>query len=249
MRVDVLTLFPALVDLPLSASIVGRARQTGALDLQIHDIRTWTSDVHRTADDTPYGGGAGMVLKVEPIVAGVEWIIEQHGQPERMFILSASGQLHTQRMAEDIAARSHIILICGHYEGIDDRVRIATGAEELSIGNYVLTGGELAAAVLVDSIARLLPGVINAKSIAEESHSQGLVEYPQYTRPAVYRDLRVPDVLVSGNHAEIRKWRREQAIARTIANRPDLLPDHAGSDHVSIPASGSAGSAGEHESR
>jgi tRNA (guanine37-N1)-methyltransferase len=224
MRVDVLTLFPDLVDAPLSASIVGRARETGALDLNIHDIRTWTSDVHRTADDTPYGGGPGMVMKPEPIVSGAEWVAKEHGALDRTYILSASGRLLTHELAVDIAAQDHILLICGHYEGIDDRVRVLLSAEELSIGDYVLTGGELAAAVLIDCVTRLIPGVIRAESIAEESHAAGLLEYPHFTRPATFRGLDVPGILLSGNHAEINRWRHQQALARTAKNRPDLVP-------------------------
>jgi tRNA (guanine37-N1)-methyltransferase len=230
MRVDVLTLFPSLVDAPLSGSIVGRARQTGALDLNIHDIRTWTSDVHRTADDTPYGGGAGMVMKAEPIVAGAEWIAETAGTPSRTVIVAASGQLLTQRLAEEIAQLPHVLFVCGHYEGIDDRVRETLGAEELSIGDYVLTGGELAAAVVIDCVTRLLPGVIKAESVAEESHAGGLLEYPHYTRPASFRGRTVPDVLLSGNHAAIRRWRHEQALLRTASVRPDLIPNLSDDD-------------------
>lgn len=223
MRIDVLTLFPNLVDGPLSASIVGRARQTGALDLHIHDIRTWTNDIHRTADDTPYGGGAGMVMKAQPVVAGAEWIATSFGAPDRTVIMSASGRLLSQDVATELAGLSHLVLICGHYEGIDQRVQEVLGAEELSIGDYVLTGGELPAAVVIDCLTRLLPGVINRESIQEESHSAGLLEYPHFTRPAVFRDRSVPDVLLSGNHAQIRRWRHEQALLRTYANRPDLI--------------------------
>jgi tRNA (guanine37-N1)-methyltransferase len=223
MRIDVLSLFPDLVDAPLSASIVGRARETGALDLHLHDIRTWTNDPHRTADDTPYGGGAGMVMKVEPIVTGAESIFKSHGQPDRIYIMSASGKLLTQRLATELASLPHVMLICGHYEGIDDRVTEVLGAEELSVGDYVLTGGELPAALVIDCVTRLLPGVINSESITEESHAAGLLEYPHYTRPATFRGLPVPAVLMSGNHAEIRRWRHEQALIRTLDMRPDLL--------------------------
>jgi tRNA (guanine37-N1)-methyltransferase len=234
MRVDVLTLFPDLVDAPLSASIVGRARQSGVLDLNIHDIRTWTSDVHRTADDTPYGGGPGMVMKAEPIVSGAEWIAETHGTPDRIYILSASGQLLTHDLAVDIAEQGHVLLICGHYEGIDDRVRLLLSAEELSIGDFVLTGGELAAAVVVDCVTRLIPGVIKAESVAEESHAAGLLEYPHYTRPATFRGLAVPDILLSGNHAEIDRWRYRQALARTAENRPDLVSKLSEADRQAL---------------
>ncbi|HRA48395.1 MAG TPA: tRNA (guanosine(37)-N1)-methyltransferase TrmD [Thermomicrobiales bacterium] len=225
MRIDVLTLFPAMVDAPLRESIVARARASGALDLHLHDIRTWTDDVHRTVDDTPYGGGAGMVMKVDPLVRGVEDIWAQSGSRGQVLIMSAAGIPFNQSMARAWSQDDHLILICGHYEGIDDRVRILLDATELSIGDYVLTGGELAAAVVIDAIARLLPGVIKDESIAQESHEPGhggLLEFPHYTRPAVYRDLAVPDVLMSGNHAEIARWRQEQAVAKTRTNRPDI---------------------------
>jgi tRNA (guanine37-N1)-methyltransferase len=247
MRVDVLTLFPDLVDAPLSASIVGRARQTGTLDLNIHDIRTWTTDVHRTADDTPYGGGPGMVMKVGPIVAGAEWVAATQGAPDRIYILSASGQLLTHDLAVEIAAQDHVLLICGHYEGIDDRVRVLLSAEELSIGDYVLTGGELAAAVVIDCVTRFIPGVIRAESISEESHAAGLLEYPHYTRPATFRDLAVPEVLLSGNHAEINRWRHMQALARTAQNRPDLVPKLPDPDRQALAELGMAVRTSEQE--
>jgi tRNA (guanine37-N1)-methyltransferase len=247
MRVDVLTLFPDLVDAPLSASIVGRARQAGALDLNIHDIRTWTTDVHRTADDTPYGGGPGMVMKVGPIVAGAEWVAATQGAPDRIYILSASGQLLTHDLAVEIAAQDHVLLICGHYEGIDDRVRVLLSAKELSIGDYVLTGGELAAAVVIDCVTRFIPGVIRAESIAEESHAAGLLEYPHYTRPATFRDLAVPGVLLSGNHAEINRWRHMQALARTAQNRPDLVPKLPNADQKALAEMGMAVRTSEQE--
>jgi tRNA (guanine37-N1)-methyltransferase len=247
MRVDVLTLFPDLVDAPLSGSIVGRARQSGTLDLNIHDIRTWTSDVHRTADDTPYGGGPGMVMKAAPIVSGAEWIAETHGAPDRSYILSASGQLLSHDLAVEIAAQDHVLLICGHYEGIDDRVRVLLAAEELSIGDYVLTGGELAAAVVIDCITRLIPGVIRAESVAEESHAAGLLEYPHYTRPATFRDLKVPDVLLSGNHGEINQWRHMQALIRTAQNRPDLVQKLTEADRQALSKLGIAVRTSEQE--
>jgi tRNA (guanine37-N1)-methyltransferase len=235
LRIDVLTLFPEMVDGPLSASIVGRARTTGALDLHIHDIRTWTDDVHRTADDTPYGGGAGMVMKADPIVRGVEAIVRgveanvaEPGCKPVVVILSAAGVSFGQPLAVTWSRVPHLVLICGHYEGIDDRVRSFLGAIELSIGDYVLTGGELAAAVVIDVVTRLLPGVIRSDSIEHESHDPGtggLLEHPQFTRPATYRGLTVPDVLLSGNHAVIEAWRRDQAIRKTAENRPDLLAE------------------------
>jgi len=249
MRIDVLSLFPDLVDAPLGGSIVGRARQTAALDLHLHDIRTWTSDVHRTADDTPYGGGAGMVMKVEPIVAGAEMIAASHGHPERIVILSAAGVRFTQEVAFDLASLNHLLLICGHYEGVDERVRLALDAQEVSIGDYVLTGGELAAAVVIDCVTRLLPGVIKSESVAEESHAAGMVEYPHYTRPAAYRGLEVPSVLLSGNHAHIRQWRHDQALLKTAANRPDLLIRLPDSDKQRLRDLGAASTADKRESQ
>jgi tRNA (guanine37-N1)-methyltransferase len=249
MRIDVLSLFPDLVNAPLTGSMVGRARQSGALDLHLHDIRSWTSDVHRTADDTPYGGGAGMVMKVEPIVAGAEAIASTHGQPDRVVIMSAAGERFTQEMAFDLASLNHLLLICGHYEGIDERVRVALDAREVSIGDYVLTGGELAAAVVIDCVTRLLPGVIKSESIAEESHAAGLVEYPQYTRPASFRGLEVPSVLLSGNHAQIRQWRHDQALLKTAVNRPDLLSRLTDSDKERLSDLGAGTVPGKLESR
>lgn len=222
MRIDVFSLFPAAVEAPLATSIVGRARATGALDLYSHDIRDWTSDVHRTADDAPFGGGAGMVMKVEPIVSGVEAVQLAVGDADRIIVMAANGVNFTQAMALELARLGRLILICGHYEGIDARVTEVLGAAEVSIGDYVLTGGELAAAVVIDCVTRLLPGVIRAESIADESHSTGLLEYPHYTRPANFRGLQVPPVLLSGHHAEIARWRRRQAVSRTNERRPNL---------------------------
>lgn len=225
MRIDILTIFPRLVLDPLSDSIVLRARKGGALTLAAHDIRQWTSDVHRTVDDTPYGGGAGMVMKAEPLVLGAEAVAAAYGQPDRTLIMSAAGRRFDQEVARELAAERHLLIICGHYEGIDARVADILGAEEMSIGDFVLTGGELAAAVITDAIARLLPGVIRADSTVYESHSERLLEYPQYTRPATFRGLDVPDVLLGGNHARIATWRAEQARLKTRAVRPDLIPE------------------------
>ena len=213
-----------MFDGPLDYSIVKRARDSGAIDIAIHDIRTWTTDRHRTADDAPYGGGAGMVMMAPPIVQGVEETVGDDIGFTRILITSASGRRFTQAMALDLAEESRIIIICGHYEGIDARVAEILGAEEISVGDYVLTGGELAAMIVIDAVTRLIPGVIQAASIEEESHSgDGLVEYPHYTRPLEYRGLTVPDVLLSGHHAKIAAWRREQAIRQTALRRPDLL--------------------------
>lgn len=223
MRVDVFTLFPEMFNGPFDASIVKRARLANLIAVSVHDIRAWTTDRHRTADDTPYGGGAGMVLRAPPIVTGVESVLGADLPATSVVVLSAGGRSFTQAMARELAARPRLALVCGHYEGIDARVTDLLGAEEVSIGDYVLTGGELAAMVLVDAVARLVPGVIDAASIAEESHEAGLVEYPHYTRPAAYRGLAVPEVLLSGHHAEIARWRRREAIRRTARRRPDLL--------------------------
>lgn len=221
MRIDVFTVFPAMVEAPLSDSIVRRARTAGRLDLVVHDLRLWTHDRHRTVDDTPYGGGPGMVMKVAPIVEGVEAVLGDDIESARILLTSAGGATFTQAMARGLAGQDRLAIVCGHYEGIDQRVVDILGAEEVSIGDYVLTGGELPAAVIVDAVTRLLPGVISADSVGDESHSTDLVEYPHYTRPAVYRDHGVPPVLLGGNHAAIDRWRRGQAAERTRRNRPD----------------------------
>ena len=224
-RIDIFTLFPAMFDGPLSESILKRASAAGLLDIAVHDIRNWTHDKHRTADDTPYGGGAGMVMKAPPIVEAVEDVLGDDLADTHIAIMSAGGRRYTQRVAAELATKPRLALICGHYEGIDDRVGQILQADELSIGDYVLTGGELAAMVVADSVARLIPGVIAEASIAEESHTMPGVEYPHYTRPVEYRGLTVPEILLSGHHANIEKWRTEQAAARTARWRPDLVED------------------------
>lgn len=223
MRFDVYTLFPEMFAGPFDASILKRAQAAGTISVAIHDIRNWTTDRHRTADDTPYGGGAGMVLRAPPILAAVEETLGADFPAASVVVLSAGGTLFNQAVARTLALRPRLALVCGHYEGIDARVSDLLGADELSIGDFVLTGGELAAMVVVDAVARLVPGVIDPASIAEESHDDGLVEYPHYTRPAVVRGLGVPEVLLSGHHAEIARWRRDQAVRRTAQRRPDLL--------------------------
>lgn len=225
MRIDVFSLFPELVDAPLAASIVGRARSAGMLDLRLHDIRIWTSDVHRTVDDAPFGGGAGMVMKIDPIVSGVEHVQGTSGPADRILLLAANGTPFNQTMAKKLSRLDHLMLICGHYEGVDGRIPLVLGAEELSIGDYVLTGGELAAAVVIDCITRLLPGVIRVESTENESHSGNLLEHPHFTRPASYRGHEVPAVLLTGNHAEIQRWRRRESLKRTAERRPDMLTD------------------------
>lgn len=223
LRVDIVSLFPAMFAGPFGESILKRGQTAGLLDLRVHDLRDWTTDKHRTADDTPYGGGAGMVMTAPPVVAAVEEILGEDLGGVPVILLSAGGRRFDQAVARELAQLPRFALVCGHYEGIDERVVELLGMDELSIGDYVLTGGELPAMVAVDAVARLVPGVIDAASVAEESHGGGLLEYPHYTRPPVFRGLAVPPVLLSGHHAEIARWRRAEAIRRTARRRPDLL--------------------------
>lgn len=223
LRFDIFTLFPGMFTGPLSESILRRATDRGLIDIAVHDIRDWTTDKHRTADDTPYGGGAGMVMKAPPIVEAVEETLGHEAVGASVLLMAAGGRPFDQSWARELAGTRRIALICGHYEGVDHRVVDILGCQELSIGDYVLTGGELPAMIVLDAVARLVPGVIDAESIADESHAEGLLEYPQYTRPAEYRGYRVPDVLLSGHHANVRRWRFEQALAKTARVRPDLL--------------------------
>lgn len=226
MRFDILTLFPAMFAGPLTESILKRAQQAGLLEFHLHNIRDWATDRHRTADDAPYGGGAGMVMKAEPLAASIRAVLalgEAAETPTAVVLLTPDGEQFTQAIAQELAAAPRLLLICGHYEGLDERVRESLVTRELSIGDYVLTGGELAAMVVVDAVGRLVPGVIDAASTAEESHSDGLLEYPHYTRPAVWEGRTVPPVLVSGHHGEVAKWRRRERLRRTLARRPDLL--------------------------
>jgi tRNA (guanine37-N1)-methyltransferase len=220
LRIDVLTLFPRMFDSPFAESIVARARQAGRLELEVHDIRSHTSDKHHVADDTPYGGGAGMVLKPEPLTSAIR---SARGPDGHVVLLSAQGRLFDQAAARRLAAAGHLVLVCGHYEGVDERVVESDVDEELSIGDYVLTGGELAAMVVIDAVTRLVPDVIDAESLAHESHTDGLLEGPQYTRPPEFEGRKVPPVLVSGDHGAIAKWRRTESIRRTAERRPDLL--------------------------
>ncbi len=220
MHFDIYTLFPGMFQGPLSESILKRAQEQGLLSIALHNIRDAASDKHHVVDDYPYGGGAGMVMKPDPLFASVEAVYQ--GGP--IILLSPQGRLFTQEIARELSQEARLTLICGHYEGIDERVRQHLVTVELSIGDYVLTGGELAAMVVVDAVSRLLPGVLGGEeSILEESHSSGLLEYPHYTRPPDYRGWRVPDVLLSGNHAEIAKWRRKESLRRTRERRPDLF--------------------------
>lgn len=224
--VDIFTLFPGMFEGVLGESILKRAHQKGLIDIRVHDIRDWTYDKHRTADDAPYGGGAGMVMKAPPIIEAVEAVLGDDLPNAHVAIMSAGGRTFTQAIAQELSERRRVVLICGHYEGIDERVSEILNADELSIGDYVLTGGELPAMVIADSISRLVPGVIAEASILDESHLGDNVEYPHYTRPAEYRGLAVPDVLLSGHHANVQKWRAEKAAERTRRWRPDLIADN-----------------------
>lgn len=234
MRFDILTLFPGMFSGPLTESIIKRARQAHLLDIQLHNIRDYATDRHRTTDDAPYGGGAGMVMKTEPLATAIRAVL--HAEPPTplthqptppVILLSPDGPPFTQTVATELAQHPRLVLVCGHYEGVDERVRTTLITHELSIGDYVLTGGELAAMVVVDAVARLVPGVLDAASIQEESHSDGLLEYPHYTRPAVWEGLAVPPILVSGHHGEVAKWRRYQRLRRTLERRPDMLEQSA----------------------
>jgi tRNA (guanine37-N1)-methyltransferase len=225
MRIDILTLFPQMFDGLLDWSIVGRARERHLVDVRLHDIRACTYDKHHVVDDYPYGGGAGMVLKPEPVFEAVEAVREELGSSlVPTILLSPQGHPFNQEIARQLASYQRFILICGHYEGIDERVAEHLADEEISIGDYLLSGGEVAAMVIVDCIVRLLPGAVGSElSLVEDSHTGGLLEYPQYTRPAVYRGWAVPSVLLSGNHSRIARWRRQQSLLRTAKRRPDLM--------------------------
>jgi tRNA (guanine37-N1)-methyltransferase len=221
MKIDVLTLFPAMFAGPLDESIVQRARTNGVLELAVHNLRDYTHDRHKTVDDRPFGGGPGMLLKPEPVFEAVEKL---GGAGARVILMSPGGRKFDQAIARELSQQAHLVLVCGSYEGFDERIREGLAHDELSIGDYVLTNGALPAMVVVDAVTRLLPGVLgDDESSADESFSHGLLEYPHYTRPAEFRGMKVPDVLLSGNHAEIAKWRAEQAKQRTKARRPDLL--------------------------
>lgn len=245
MRIDIFTIFPGMFDGPFSESIIKRAVDTNKVDINIHNIREYSTDRHKTVDDYSYGGGPGMVMKPEPIFRAVESVAHEYVPPSpdildeepgetvaletdanarpHIILLTPQGCIFHQRRAEELSDCPWLMLICGHYEGVDERVREHLINEEISIGDYVLTGGELPAMVLVDAVVRLIPGVVEAGSIIEESHTLGLLEYPQYTRPADFRGYKVPDILLSGNHGEVDRWRRRQALLRTAHRRPDLL--------------------------
>jgi len=220
MRVDILTLFPEICRAPLAESMMKRAQSTGALQLHIHNLRDWATDKHHVVDDAPFGGGQGMVLKPEPVFAAVEDLKSEESQ---VVLMSPQGKKFTQAVAAELSRQPHIIIVCGHYEGVDHRVTEHLVDAEISIGDYVLTNGAIAAVVVVDAVVRLLPGVLgHEQSAADDSFSNGLLEAPQYTRPAEFRGWKVPDVLLSGNHGEIADWRKKESLRRTQQNRPDL---------------------------
>jgi len=224
MRIDVLTLFPEMFEGVFGASIIGKAREKGIVELNAVNFRDYANNKHNTVDDYPYGGGSGMVLKPEPLFAAVEDLVRPDEPRPRVILMCPQGEPFTQRKAEELAKEPRLVFICGHYEGYDERIREHLATDELSIGDYVLTGGELPAMVVIDAVVRLLPGVLgNESSAATDSFQSGLLEYPQYTRPASFRGWDVPEVLLSGHHGKIAAWRREQSLLRTLRRRPDLL--------------------------
>jgi len=230
MQFDIITIFPEFFSVPAACGIVGRARAAGLVDIRVHDLRSWTTDRHHVVDDRPFGGGDGMVLKPEPIFAAVESLTgaktrDEYQEGTIVVLLSPQGRVFTQPLADDLSRQAQqLVLICGRYEGIDERVAETLATDEISIGDYVLSGGETAALVVLETVVRLLPGALgSATSSVNESFSGELLDYPQYTRPPEFRGMRVPDVLLTGNHAEIAKWRREAALKKTRLNRPDLL--------------------------
>ncbi|HEX3033071.1 MAG TPA: tRNA (guanosine(37)-N1)-methyltransferase TrmD [Bacillota bacterium] len=227
MKIDILTLFPDMFA-PLAASIIGKAREKGLLEINIHNIRDYTRDKHKITDDYPFGGGAGMVMKPEPVFRAVEALNDRDKvMPANIILMCPQGTPFSQQLAAELAQEQHLVFLCGHYEGMDERIREGLVTREISIGDYVLTGGELPAMVVVDAVARLLPGVLGESfSAVEESFTEGLLEYPQYTRPREYQGMQVPDILLSGDHEKIRRWRRQQSLKRTLSRRPDLLQEH-----------------------
>jgi tRNA (guanine37-N1)-methyltransferase len=222
-RFDVLSIFPEMFHSPLNFSLLKKAQEKGLIEIDLHDIRDWAEDKHNMTDDAPYGGGCGMVMKVEPVERALT-AVKRADVQSVVLLMTPQGETFNQKIATRLAEEKHIIMICGRYEGVDERIREHLADREISIGDYILTGGELSALVVIDAVSRLIPGVLgNDASAATESFSQGLLEYPQYTRPAYYKGWSVPDVLVSGNHAQIERWQRIEAIKRTWLRRPDLL--------------------------
>ncbi|MET0011033.1 tRNA (guanosine(37)-N1)-methyltransferase TrmD [Dehalococcoides mccartyi] len=224
MKIDVLTLFPEMFQSPFEESIFKRAADKNLVRLEIHNFRDFSHDKHHAVDDTPYGGGAGMLLKPEPLFEAVEAVMEKDPTPAPVILLSPQGRTFNQSVARELANHQRLIIICGHYEGFDERVREHLATDEISIGDFVLTGGELAAMVVVDAVSRLIPGVLGSDDSSEsDSHSNGLLEHPHYTRPPVFRGWDIPEVLLSGNHARIDRWRRKESLRRTLKRRPDML--------------------------
>jgi len=224
LKLDIVSIFPGMVKASLADGIVGRAIGRGVLDVAVHDLREFTTDRHHVVDDVPFGGGPGMVMKPEPFFAAVEHIRRERGTPAAIVLTTPDGARFTHREAERLSAAGHVVILCGRYEGVDDRVRHHLATEELSIGDYVLTGGELPALVMMDATARLVPGVVgDEESVARDSFARGILDFPQFTRPAVFRGFEVPPVLLSGHHGDIAAWRRREALARTLERRPDLL--------------------------
>jgi tRNA (guanine37-N1)-methyltransferase len=224
MKFDVVTVFPDLVERMTSVGVVGRARENDLLDVAVHDLRDFTTDRHRTVDDTPYGGGPGMVLKVEPFLRSVALVKQRRGEPDAVVLMSPQGATFTHEAAVRLSRLDHVVLLCGRYQGVDERVREQVATEEISIGDYVLSGGELAAAVVIDAVSRQVPGVVgNSESVATDSFVRRILDCPTYTRPAELNGHAVPEVLISGDHAQIRRWRKREAVRRTLCRRPDLL--------------------------
>ncbi|MFS8569464.1 MAG: tRNA (guanosine(37)-N1)-methyltransferase TrmD [Thermaerobacter sp.] len=224
MRIDVLTIFPRMFEGPMTEAILYRAQEVGLVDLRVHDLRDYTTDRHRTVDDYPFGGGPGMVMKPEPLFAAVDAVTAVAGRPQRIILTTPQGRVFDQDLAWELSRQRHLLIICGRYEGVDERVREALVTDEVSIGDYVLTGGELPAMVIIDAVVRLIPGVVGGEeSVYQDSFEDGLLEGPQYTRPREFRGLAVPEVLLSGHHEAVRRWRRRQALRRTLERRPDLL--------------------------
>jgi tRNA (guanine37-N1)-methyltransferase len=224
MKFDVVTIFPRMIEAGLAEGVVGRGVEKGLVDVRVHDLRAFTTDRHRTVDDVPYGGGPGMVMKVEPFVRALAAIRSERGTPDAVVLLSPQGRRFDQAEAERLSGLGHVVLLCGRYEGIDERVREVVATEELSIGDFVVSGGEMPALLVIDAVSRMVPGVVgDPESVEQDSFAQGILDHPHYTRPADFEGHRVPDVLLSGHHAEVRRWRMQQALQRTVERRPDLI--------------------------
>jgi tRNA (guanine37-N1)-methyltransferase len=224
MRFDVFTVLPEVMSAYLESSILGKAQQSGRLSVSVHNIRDYTTDRHRTTDDEPYGGGGGMIMKPEPVFTAVEAVLADELADTPIVLLTPQGRVFTQRVAHEFASQDRIVLLCGRYEGVDERIRSKLATDEISIGDYVLTGGELPALIFIDAVSRLVPGVLgDALASKQDSHANGLLEHPHYTRPPEYREWKVPTVLTSGDHAKVDRWRQKQSLLRTYKRRPDLL--------------------------